>query len=63
MYLKDLVPLLPTLEQHTLFQSDAHTTVLNENTGAKFTLRRIVQNSCLMANLAAAQLKRLVLCG
>lgn len=38
MYLKDLVPLLPTFEQHTLFQSDAHTIVLNENTGARFTL-------------------------
>ena len=40
MYLKDLVPLLPTLEQHTLFQSDARTIILNENTGTRFTLSK-----------------------
>lgn len=38
MYLKNLVPLLPTLEQHTLFQSDARTIILNGNTGTRFTL-------------------------
>ena len=40
MYLKDLVPLLPNLEQHTLFQSDARTIILNENTGTRFTLSK-----------------------
>ena len=40
MYLKDLVPLLPTLEQHALFQSDARTIILNENTGTRFTLSK-----------------------
>lgn len=40
MDLKCLVPLLPTLEQHTLFQSDARTIILNENTGARFTLSK-----------------------
>ena len=40
MYLKHLVPLLPTLEQHALFQSDARTIILNENTGTRFTLSK-----------------------
>lgn len=40
MYLKNLVLLLPALEQHTLFQSDARTIILNENTGARFTLSK-----------------------
>ena len=40
MYLKDLVPLLPTLEQHLLFQSDARTIILNENTSTRFTLSK-----------------------
>ena len=40
MYLKYLVPLLPTLEQHTLFQPDARTIILNENTGTRFTLSK-----------------------
>ena len=40
MYLKDLVPLLPTLERHMLFQSDARTIILNENTGTRFTLSK-----------------------
>ena len=40
MHLKDLVPLLPTLEQHTLFQPDARTIILNENTGTRFTLSK-----------------------
>lgn len=40
MYLKDLVPLLPTPEQHTLFQSDARAIILNENTGTRFTLSK-----------------------
>lgn len=40
MYLKNLVPLLPTLEQHTLFQSDARTIILNGNTGTRFTLSK-----------------------
>lgn len=40
MYLKYLVPLLPTLEQHTLFQSDARTIILSENTGTRFTLSK-----------------------
>lgn len=38
MYLKNLVPLLPTLEQHTLFQPDSRTIILNENTGTRFML-------------------------
>lgn len=38
MYLRNLVPLLPTLEQHTLFQPNARTIVLNGNTGTRFTL-------------------------
>ena len=38
MHLKDLIPLLPTLEQHTLFQPDARTIIINENTGTRFTL-------------------------
>lgn len=40
MYLKNLVPLLPAIEQQTLFQSDARTIILNENTGARFTLSK-----------------------
>lgn len=38
MYLKNLVPLLPALEQHTLFQPDTRTIILNGNTGTRFTL-------------------------
>ena len=38
MHLKDLIPLLPTLEQHTLFHPDARTIIINENTGTRFTL-------------------------
>lgn len=38
MHLKDLIPLLPILEQHTLFHPDARTIVLNGNTGTRFTL-------------------------
>lgn len=38
MYLKDLIPLLPVLEQHTLFHSDARTIILNGNTGTRFTI-------------------------
>lgn len=38
MHLKDLIPLLPILEQHTLFQPDARTIVINQNTGTRFTL-------------------------
>ncbi len=40
MYLKYLVPFLPTLEQHTLFQLDARAIILNENTGTRFTLSK-----------------------
>ena len=40
MHLKNLVPLLPTLERHTLFQSNARTIILNENTGTRFTLSK-----------------------
>lgn len=40
MHLKDLIPLLPTLEQHTLFQPDSRTIILNENTGTQFTLSK-----------------------
>lgn len=40
MYLKNLVPLLPILEQHTLFQSDARTIILNGNTNTRFTLSK-----------------------
>nr|DAH09500.1 MAG TPA: hypothetical protein [Caudoviricetes sp.] len=40
MYLKNLVPLLPALEQHTLFQSDARTIILNGNTGTRFTISK-----------------------
>lgn len=40
MHLKDLIPLLPILEQHTLFQPDSRTIILNENTGAQFTLSK-----------------------
>lgn len=40
MYLKNLVPLLPTIEQHTLFQSNARTIILNENTSSRFTLSK-----------------------
>lgn len=40
MHLKDLIPLLPILEQHTLFQPDSRTIVLNGNTGTRFTLSK-----------------------
>lgn len=40
MYLKNLVSLLPALEQHTLFQPDSRTIILNGNTGTRFTLSR-----------------------
>lgn len=38
MHLKNLIPLLPVLEQHTLFHPDARTIIINENTGIRFTL-------------------------
>lgn len=38
MHLKDLIPLLPILEQHTLFQPDSRTIIINENTGTRFTI-------------------------
>lgn len=38
MYLKYLVPLLPLMEQHMLFDPNARTIIINENTGTRFTL-------------------------
>lgn len=38
MYLKYLVPLLPPMEQHMLFDPNARTIIINENTGTRFTL-------------------------
>ena len=40
MYLKNLIPLLPICEQHTLFHPESRTIVLNENTGARFTISK-----------------------
>ena len=37
MYLKYLVPLLPLMERHMLFDPNARTIIINENTGTRFT--------------------------
>lgn len=38
MHLKDLIPLLPLCERHTLFFPESRIIIMNANTGTRFTI-------------------------
>ena len=40
MHLKDLIPLLPLSERHTMFFPESRIVVMNANTGMQFTISR-----------------------